>query len=137
VEVEPRLPLVRLDFVLFEQVLLNLLDNAVKYSEPGTTITVRGGRETDFVAIEVTDEGVGVPQADLERIFSKFYRVNRTDRQVAGTGLGLSICRGIVEAHRGKIKASIPASGKGTTMTILMPIEEQPAGVDAGRMSRE
>jgi two-component system sensor histidine kinase KdpD len=86
----------------------------------------------DSVVAEVTDEGVGVPPAELERIFDKFYRVRGSDRQVAGTGLGLSICRGIVEAHGGKIAAANPAEGKGTTIRMVFPVEPQPNAVEQG-----
>lgn len=126
VEVAPDLPLLRVDFVLMEQVLVNLLDNAGKFSEPSTTINIRARRQREQVLIEVTDQGIGVSPAELEDIFDKFHRVRGTDRQVAGTGLGLSICRGIVEAHGGTISASTPEEGKGLTVTIRLPIEEQP-----------
>jgi two-component system sensor histidine kinase KdpD len=108
VEVEPGLPMLRLDFVLVEHVLVNLLENAARYSPPGTTIRINARRNDQVVVVEVTDEGVGIPPEDLERIFDKFYRVQRGDRQGAGTGLGLSICRGIVEAHGGHISARSP-----------------------------
>jgi two-component system sensor histidine kinase KdpD len=132
VDIRPHLPLLRWDFVLLEQVFVNLLDNAAKYSQPGTAITIKAARAADFVAVEVTDEGVGVPPADLERIFDKFHRVRSGDRQIAGTGLGLSICRGIVEAHGGSITAAIPAGGKGTTIRMVFPLEPQPAAVEQG-----
>ena len=83
-----------------------------------------------MAAVEVVDEGVGVPLADLERIFDKFYRVRRGDRQGAGTGLGLSICRGIVEAHGGRISARSPANGEGTAFVMTFPIEKEPPMLD-------
>ena len=139
VEIEPRLPLLRLDFVLLEQVFVNLLDNAAKYSQPGTTITVKARQAMNSVVVQVTDEGVGVPPEDLERIFDKFYRVRSGDRQAAGTGLGLSICRGIIEAHGGKISAADSGSGqsKGTMITLGFPVEQQPTAIEQGRTSRE
>jgi two-component system, OmpR family, sensor histidine kinase KdpD len=136
VEIEPHLPLLRLDFVLMEQVFVNLLDNAVKYSPSGTLVTVRARRSKEHLTVSVADEGVGVAPAELERIFEKFHRVRAADRQVAGTGLGLSICRGIVEAHGGTVLAAVPSSGKGLIVTIRLPIEDQPAnseGVATGR----
>jgi two-component system KDP operon response regulator KdpE len=86
VEVPPDLPALWLDFVLIEHVLVNLLENAAKYSPPGTTIQVKAYRRDRTVAVEVRGEGIGVPPADLERIFDKFYRVQRGDRQGAGMG---------------------------------------------------
>ena len=126
VEVEPGLPMLRVDFVLLEHVLVNLLENAAKYSPPGTTIRLGARREDDAVVVDVADEGVGVPVEDLERIFDKFYRVQRGDRQGAGTGLGLSICRGIIEAHGGHIAAKSPTNGQGTVLTVRLPLEHEP-----------
>lgn len=126
VEIEPGLPMLRLDFVLVEHVLLNLLDNAARYSPPGTTIRMNACRREQEIVVEVTDTGVGVPAADLERIFDKFYRVQRGHRQGAGTGLGLSICRGIIEAHGGHISARSPANGIGTVFTVTFPLEPEP-----------
>jgi two-component system sensor histidine kinase KdpD len=132
VEVTPDLPPLWLDFVLVEHVLVNLLENAAKYSPPGTTIHVKAHRPNHTVAVEVVDEGVGVPPADLERIFDKFFRVRRGDRQGAGTGLGLSICRGIVEAHGGRIAARSPANGKGTVFIMTFPLHKEPPTPDEG-----
>ena len=137
VELAPHLPLVRIDFVLIEQVLVNLLDNAAKYSPAGTTIAVRARRHGDQISIVVADEGAGVPANELERIFDKFYRVRAADRRVAGTGLGLSICRGIVEAHGGAISAAIPPAGKGLMLTIQMPVEDQPTATEGADTHRE
>jgi two-component system sensor histidine kinase KdpD len=124
VEIEPGLPLLRLDFVLAEQVFVNLLDNASRYSPAGTPIRLHAYRSDEGVTIDVEDRGRGVPPADLERIFDKFYRVEHGDRQIAGTGLGLSICRGIVEEHRGRIIAISPgAEGIGTIFRVTFPIE--------------
>lgn len=125
-EIEPNLPLLRLDFVLMQQVLVNLLDNAAKYSPPSSRITVRARQSADRVRLEIVDEGVGIPEEEREKVFDKFYRVMGGDRRVAGTGLGLSICRGIVEAHDGQIRALPGLNGKGTTMWIELPVEAQP-----------
>jgi two-component system sensor histidine kinase KdpD len=126
VDVAPDLPMLWVDFVLVEHVLVNLLENAAKYSPPQTSIRVSARRDRRSVVVEVEDEGIGVPAADLERIFDKFYRVQRGDRQGAGTGLGLSICRGILEAHGGRIFARSPGHGKGTTFVLTFPIEKEP-----------
>ena len=121
--IEPDLPMLRLDAVLFEQVLFNLLDNAAKYSPPGSRIDIRATRDGELVEIEVVDEGPGIPAADLERIFDKFYRVQAQDRRRAGTGLGLAICRGFVEALGGWIVARNRRDRSGAVLTIRMPVE--------------
>ncbi len=141
VDIPPALPMVRLDFVLMEQALVNLLDNAAKYSPPGTTITIRSFQDERWLVTEVEDEGRGVPPEDLERIFDKFYRVEHGDRQSAGTGLGLSICRGIVEEHGGTITARSPAAmrgeeARGTIFTIRLPLPEKPPSLEQTEMNR-
>src|SRR5262249_53473545 len=98
IKLQPDLPMVKLDPVLFEQVLFNLLDNAAKYSPGNTTIALQAERSNSSVVLRVIDEGDGIPREDLDRIFDKFYRVRAADKQRAGTGLGLAICRGFVEA---------------------------------------
>lgn len=116
------LPMLKLDPVLFEQVLFNLLDNAAKYAPEGSTIRIRGWADGASVAIQVMDEGPGIPQADLERVFDTFYRVRKGDHVRAGTGLGLSICRGFVEAMGGTIVASNRGDRPGAVFTITMPV---------------
>jgi two-component system sensor histidine kinase KdpD len=120
--IEPALPMLHLDAVLFEQVLFNLLDNAAKYSPAGSNIEVRATRDGELVEIEVVDEGPGIPPADFERIFDKFYRVQAQDRRRAGTGLGLAICRGFVEALGGWIVARNRRDRSGAVLTIRMPV---------------
>ena len=122
VNIEPNLPMLRLDAVLFEQVLFNLLDNAAKYSPAGSNIEVRATRDGELIEIEVVDEGPGIPPADFERIFDKFYRVHAEDRRRAGTGLGLAICRGFVEALGGWIVARNRRDRSGALLTIRMPV---------------
>ena len=127
--------MVSLDPVLFEQVLFNLLDNAAKYAASGTTVFIRIWRDLDSVVLEVADEGEGIPQADLEHIFDKFYRVQKTDQVRAGTGLGLAISRGFVEAMHGTIVAANRPDRKGAVFTITLPIQperqQQPRGAAA------
>jgi len=120
--IEPELPMLRLDAVLFDQVLFNLLDNAAKYSPAGSRIDIRATRDGELVEIEVVDEGPGIPSADFERIFDKFYRVHAQDRRRAGTGLGLAICRGFVEALGGWIVARNRRDRSGAVLTIRMPV---------------
>jgi len=116
----PDLPLIPMDFVLIVQVLANLLDNALKYSPPGSPIEINATCAGAFAEIAVADRGTGIPHADLARVFDKFYRVQNPDN-VGGTGLGLSICKGIVEAHGGFIVAENRAGG-GTIVTIGLPL---------------
>ena len=121
VAIEGELPLLRLDGVLLEQVLVNLLDNAAKYAPAGSRIEITAGREGGAVRIAVRDEGPGIPKEDLERVFEKFYRVRRMDRRPAGTGLGLAICRGFVEAMGGKIFAANRKDRSGAVLTVIFP----------------
>jgi len=121
VDLPDNLPLVPLDFVLAGQVLINVIDNALKYSPASSPIKIRAQTRGHFVEISVADRGVGIPPEDLERVFDKFYRVQRPDN-VSGTGLGLSISKGIVEAHGGSIRAE-NRSGGGTIVTIKWPLE--------------
>ncbi|TAN16555.1 MAG: sensor histidine kinase KdpD [Rhizobiaceae bacterium] len=120
--IAPGLPLVRLDPVLFEQVLFNLIDNATKYATPGSVIRIGSRRDGAVVRLQVADEGEGIPPEDLYRIFDKFYRVRKSDRQRAGTGLGLAICRGFVEAMGGTIEAGNLDGG--AVFTIALPVPE-------------
>jgi two-component system sensor histidine kinase KdpD len=119
VDLPPDLPLVPLDFALFGQALVNILDNAVKYSSKDTQIEVNVSQTQDHVIIQVCDLGYGIPPEDLERIFDKFYRVQRPE-SVTGTGLGLAISKGIVEALGGMIRAdNRPGGGTIVTVTLL------------------
>ncbi len=109
------------DAMAVEQVLRNLMDNAIKYSPAGGMITLRGHREGDQVLLAVQDEGIGIPAGDLEKIFVRFYRVDDEHvQQVGGVGLGLAVCRGIVEAHGGRIWAE-SALGRGSTFFFTLP----------------
>ncbi|HEY8332577.1 MAG TPA: sensor histidine kinase KdpD [Tardiphaga sp.] len=121
-ELAPDLPMLELDAVLFEQVLFNLLDNAAKYAPDDTAITIRAARDTDSVSLEILDEGAGIPPADLEHVFDKFYRVQKGDHVRAGTGLGLAISRGFIEAMHGTISANNRSDRSGAAMIIRLPI---------------
>jgi two-component system sensor histidine kinase KdpD len=134
VELPPDTSLVALDSALFEQVLVNLLDNAVKYSQPDSVIDLNVSENEKTLSLEVCDRGIGIPEGDLERVFDKFYRVQRPEN-VNGTGLGLAICKGIVEAHGGSIRAENRAGG-GTLVRVTLPKEvegEQERSAGAGR----
>ncbi|AMB46687.1 sensor histidine kinase KdpD [Methylobacterium sp. AMS5] len=122
VAIAPDLPTLRLDPVLFEQVLVNLLDNAAKYAPEDSTVTVRARRDGRTVRIEVLDEGFGLPEADVERVFDKFYRVRKSDRVRAGTGLGLAISRGFVEAMGGTVTAGNRRDRLGAAFTVTLPV---------------
>jgi two-component system sensor histidine kinase KdpD len=124
------LPMLKLDAVLFEQVLFNLLDNAAKYSPAGSKIRVRGWRDRESVSLEIADEGDGIPAGELEHIFDKFYRVQKGDQVRAGTGLGLAISRGFVEAMDGTIVASNRGDRSGAVFTIRLPIPAETKPLD-------
>jgi two-component system, OmpR family, sensor histidine kinase KdpD len=126
IQVEPELPLVQADFVLLEQVIVNLLDNACNYTAPGTPITIAAQTRDQQVELTVSDTGVGIPPDLIERVFEKFYRLPGT--ATGGTGLGLSISRGLVEAHGGTLTAENLAEG-GTRFTLLLPFNGAPPPV--------
>jgi two-component system sensor histidine kinase KdpD len=130
-ELAPDLPMLELDAVLFEQVLFNLLDNAAKYAPPDTTVRIQAWRDADSVCLRVLDEGDGIPAQDLEHIFDKFYRAQKTDQVRAGTGLGLAISRGFVEAMRGTIVAANRTDRSGAAFTVKLPIPSQRQQLDA------
>ena len=125
VDVPEDLPLVPLDFVLMVQVLINLLDNALKYSPAGAPIDVSARAVGSRLELAVADRGIGIPADELERVFDKFYRVQHRGT-TSGTGLGLSICKGIVEAHGGEIRAE-NREGGGTLVTLWLPLEPEAA----------
>jgi signal transduction histidine kinase len=107
-----------------EEILSNLVTNAINYSPEGGEVSLNVSGQNEYVEIRVADKGVGIAPEELPKIFDKFYRVKHPKtRQVMGTGLGLAIVKGIVDAHQGKIEVkSIP--DKGTTIRILLPIAE-------------
>lgn len=122
IDVPVGFPLLHADPVLLEQVLLNLIDNAHKYSPPGTPIRVQAEAENSRLLIRILDRGSGIPAADSERIFDMFYRARAGDARSAGTGLGLAICRGLLQAHGGSIRALANPDGPGTCMEIRLPL---------------
>jgi two-component system sensor histidine kinase KdpD len=120
------LPMVFVDEVLLGQVLWNLLENAAKYTPPGSPLEIAAFEEDRAVIIEVRDRGPGVPPGEEERIFEKFYRGHseKMSGKVRGAGLGLPICRAIVQAHRGTIQA-LPRPSGGTIFRISLPSESK------------
>src|SRR6476660_3484169 len=121
-ELAADLPMLELDAVLFEQVLFNLLDNAAKYAPADTTISVRSSRDKDTIVLQILDEGGGIPPAELESVFDKFYRAQKGDHVRPGTGLGLAISRGFVEAMHGTISAANRGDRSGAVLTIRLPV---------------
>jgi two-component system sensor histidine kinase KdpD len=121
------LPLVPIDAVLIEQVLVNLLENAVKYTPAESPIDLSAWVEDQEVIVEVADRGPGLPVGDVERIFDKFYRVRPTT--ASGVGLGLAICRAVIEAHGGRIWAGNRAGG-GAVFRFTLPLDGEPPQID-------
>ncbi len=120
--VAPNLPPLLADLTLLTQALVNLLDNALKYSPSSAEITLAARCEGSEVVISVADSGPGIPASDEQRIFDKFYRVT-VPEQSSGTGLGLSIAKGIIEAHGGTITATNRSEG-GLLVTVRLPVEQ-------------
>jgi two-component system sensor histidine kinase KdpD len=126
VDLPEDLPLAPVDYVQMEQVFTNLVSNSLKYAPPGTLIRIRvRTAEDSMLHVQVTNQGPHVPDGHLESIFDKFYRVTAADR-VSGIGLGLSICKGIVEAHGGRIWAENLADGFGFNFTLPMMWDGSP-----------
>jgi two-component system sensor histidine kinase KdpD len=118
VEIPAGFPLCQFDDVLIEQTLINLLDNAVKYSPPETPLLIRAERLPDAAAIEVADRGEGFRPGDEDRVLEMFFRGAARDSR-RGSGLGLAICRAIAEAHGGSIRAANrPGGGAGVRFTL-------------------
>ena len=128
VDTAPNLPEIDGDRARIEQVILNIVSNAVKYTPDGGRIAVTAQAENENVVIRVQDNGIGIPEADMPRIFDRFYRVDKArSRESGGTGLGLSIAREIAELHGGSI-AIASTFGQGTTVTLTLPIEHNGVG---------
>jgi two-component system sensor histidine kinase KdpD len=121
------LPLIYVDAVMIEQVLANLLENAARYTPPGSPVDISAEGSAFTVTIAVADRGPGIPKGQEEKIFEKFHRVHQESAQ-SGVGLGLAICRAIVEAHGGWIRAKSRATG-GALFTFLLPQEQLPPTV--------
>ena len=123
VQIDDAVPMPMLDFVLTEQVIANLLDNAAKFSAPGKSIEVSATVVADSVEISVRDQGPGIPPEDTARVFERFFRVETADRRPAGTGLGLAICKGFVEAMGGTISCGNRMPGPGAEFTIRFRLQ--------------
>jgi signal transduction histidine kinase len=115
------LPKINGDIGSLQEVLQNLLDNALRYTLPGGRVTVRAAEQDGNIMISVADTGIGIPKAEQERIFERFYRIDSArSRELGGTGLGLSIAKHLVEAHGGYIVVQSEV-GKGSTFFVILP----------------
>jgi two-component system sensor histidine kinase KdpD len=115
---------VQLDYLQMDQVVTNLLENAVRYTAAGSPLEIKAQAVDDHIIVSIADRGPGIPSDDLERIFDKFYRVSGAKRKsgsVMGTGLGLAVCRGLVEAHGGHIWAENRVDG-GAIFRFTLPL---------------
>jgi two-component system sensor histidine kinase KdpD len=121
VDVPDTLPLVQADATLLQQTLVNLLDNAAKYAPHGSLIGIQAAADTATVMLRILDEGPGLPDGELDRVFDKFFRSATTSTRQPGTGLGLTICRGLVEAMHGTVRASNRTDRSGLCVSITLP----------------
>jgi len=125
IEAPANLPSMEVDALRFEQVMLNLLENAAAYSNPPRRVVLSAAVHGKQMELRVTDNGTGIPAADLPRIFERFYRVEKgRSRASGGTGLGLSIVKEIIQAHHGAVHAESHL-GKGTTIVIRLPLSQE------------
>jgi two-component system, OmpR family, sensor histidine kinase KdpD len=141
IEVDPDLPLVASNAMLIDQVLTNLLENAIKYTPPETPITIlvyhnSSSQGVPAVTTVVRDRGPGIPAHDLERIFNKFYRLGDSATRTSGAGLGLAICKGIIEAHGGRIWAENNRDG-GAAFTFTLPLGSATTQANPGTLPEE
>ncbi|HJW83527.1 MAG TPA: ATP-binding protein [Anaerolineae bacterium] len=117
----PGLPPIRANARRLEQVFINLIGNAIKYTPEGGQIDVSLSEDHDFVVLQVRDTGIGIPPKDQPHIFDKFYRVESDETvSIAGTGLGLSIVKTIIEKHKGRVWVESEV-GQGSAFTVLLP----------------
>ncbi|AWY43562.1 DUF4118 domain-containing protein [Pseudomonas putida] len=126
-EVPAQLPLLFVHAALIEQALINVLENAARFSPSHGRLQVRAGTDDTELFFSVSDEGPGIPEADRAKIFDMFYTAARGDRGGQGTGLGLAICQGMVGAHGGRISVADGIEGRGTCITLHLPLQAQPA----------
>ena len=136
VHMPDNLILVKINASLIHQVLINLMDNAIKHSDDDSTITLDVQEESNRVLISVMDEGCGIAPADLENIFQMFYTTRgKCVDSKRGIGLGLSICQTIVQAHAGTICASNRTDRSGAIFSFTLPVQEEEYGnhIDCGR----
>ena len=121
-----RLPLLYVHAALIEQALVNVLENAARFSSPGGSVEVAISAAPNALRFIVRDEGPGIPEAEREKIFDMFYTAARGDRGGPGTGLGLAICQGMIGAHGGRVLVDDGLSGRGASVTLELPLSPQP-----------
>lgn len=126
-EVPPELPLLYVHAALIEQALVNVLENAARFSPSHGRLQMRAGADDRELFFSVSDEGPGIPLEERAKIFDMFYTAARGDRGGQGTGLGLAICQGMVGAHGGRISVADGIEGRGTCITLHLPLQAQPA----------
>lgn len=126
VDVPGQLPLLHIHAALIEQALINVLENAARFSPPQGRLTLQAGADQRELWFAVSDQGPGIPEAERAQIFDMFYTAARGDRGGQGTGLGLAICQGMVGAHGGRITVAEGIEGLGTCITLFLPLPEQP-----------
>jgi len=120
-DIAKSLPQVKADEMGIVQVLLNLIENAIKYNKEGGSITISAQEKNGFIQVDITDTGIGIPQENLPRLFERFYRVDKArSRQLGGTGLGLSIVKHIIQSHHGEVAVESEL-GQGTTFHFTLP----------------
>ncbi|MAG37435.1 MAG: hypothetical protein CL878_14465 [Dehalococcoidia bacterium] len=137
-EVPEGLPLVRADAPKLQQVLANLVSNAIKYSPEGGEIRIAACAEDGDLHVTVSDQGLGIPAEALERVFERFYRVPETaHQQVHGTGLGLALVREVIVAHEGEVWAESAGVGLGSTFHLTLPLAAVPSPAGAPRLAGE
>jgi len=122
-EAPPVLPLIRADEGRLEQVILNLLTNAFKFTPQGGTVTIRAKEEESDLLVEIQDTGHGIDKDNQQKIFEAYYRVESSTRRPEGLGLGLALCKTIVEAHGGQIWVESEV-GKGSTFSFSIPLSK-------------
>jgi two-component system sensor histidine kinase KdpD len=125
-EVPAQLPLLFVHAALIEQALINVLENAARFSSPHGRLQLRAGADDSELFFSVSDEGPGIPEEERAKIFDMFYTAARGDRGGQGTGLGLAICQGMVGAHGGRISVADGIEGRGTCITLHLPLQAQP-----------
>ncbi|MNZ91280.1 Sensor protein KdpD [compost metagenome] len=125
-EVADGLPLLFVHAALIEQALVNVLENAARFSPVNGRLQLQVSADDEYLRFAVSDEGPGIPAADREKIFDMFYTAARGDRGGQGTGLGLAICQGMIGAHGGHILVGEGIDGHGTCITLCLPLPTQP-----------
>jgi signal transduction histidine kinase len=124
---------IRGDQVKLRQLMLNLVDNAIKYTPDEGQITLSLERESNYAKILVKDTGIGIPKEEQQKIFDRFYRVDKArSRELGGSGLGLSIAKLIAEQHKGRIEVE-SEFGKGSTFSVFLPLKETSESVATTR----